>query len=123
LHYSTSRFRIDPSTPVSEIAYQNRKAIIEALDEKDIATNIAVVSEMVRRGQIVHVCEPFERSFFVTNWTAAWKGLDFSPAIKEPEPNENGTSAPKLFVLGESKIIGGPDRCKQLSHEVPLRRY
>lgn len=113
LHYSTSRFPVDPSTPLSEIAYQNRKAIIESLDEKDISTNIAVVHEMVRRRQPVHVCELFERSFFVTNWTAAWKGLDFSPAIKEPEHVANGISNLKLFILGESKVVGGPDRCKK----------
>jgi hypothetical protein len=68
--------------------------------------------EMVRRGQGTHICEPFERSFFVTNWSAAWKGLDFGPAVKA---GENEASAVKLLVLGESKILDGPDRCKETS--------
>ena len=40
-----------------------------------------VMREQVKRRQPGHICEPFERSFHVTSWTAAWKGLDFSSAL------------------------------------------
>jgi hypothetical protein len=107
LQFSTARFRINHSTPLSEIAYQNRKAIIQAVDLKDIEISLTAVREMVRRGQSTHICEPFEKSYFVTNWSAAWKGLDFSPALKE----QKGTDL-TLLVLGESHVVGGPQKCK-----------
>ena len=69
---------------------------------------------MVRRGQSTHICNPFEKSYFVTNWTAAWKGLDFSPALKEQKMGDAGTDL-KLFVLGESHVLGGPQKCKWIS--------
>jgi hypothetical protein len=51
LHYGTARFQFDPSTPLSEIAYQNRQAIIQALDQKDIDIGMTAIREMVRRRQ------------------------------------------------------------------------
>lgn len=112
LHYSTARFRIDSSTPLSEIAYLNRLAIIQALDQKEIEIGMAVTREMVRRRQRIHICEPFERSFSVTNWSAAWKGLDFSTAIKGDENGKSERTALKMVVLGDSKELGMPGRCK-----------
>lgn len=109
LQFSGCRFRINPTTPLSEIVYLNRKAIVQALDPKDIDITLEVTREMVRRGQVVHVCEPLEQSFFVTSWSGAWRDLDFSPAVKQ---GQNQGSAPKLLLLGESKVLGGPDRCE-----------
>lgn len=114
LQISTVRLRIDKSTPLSEIAYQNRKAIIQAADPKDIEISLAVTREMVRRGQPTHICEPFEKSYFVTNWTAAWKGLDFSPAIREQKKGGSSEADLKLFVLGDCHVEGGPQRCKRI---------
>jgi hypothetical protein len=115
IHYGTSRFRIDPSTPLSELAYQNRLAIIQAVDQKDIEIGLTVSREMVRRKQALHICEPLETSFNVTSWTAAWRELDFSAAIKRQDTVEAEQSALKFLVLGEAKELASPSRCKYSS--------
>lgn len=109
-----------PSTPLSELAYQNRLAHNSALDKKYIDISLVVTREMVRRGQGSHVCEPFDHSFHFTSWNAAWRGLDFSPALKEPVEGGGDRTLPKLFVMGLGKVEGGPDRCKRLSTSYPL---
>ena len=85
-----------------------------------------VNKEQVRRGQMIHVCEPFERSYHVTSWTTAWKGLDFSSALlvdsgmeeykekeKQEEERQRRTTS-ELLVLGTSESGDGPKRCKCL---------
>jgi hypothetical protein len=97
---------------VAEIAYRNRLAITEALDPRDIEVGKAVRREMVRRGQGIHICEPFERSVNVSNWAAAWKGLDFRSAVRGQVAGETGRDPLHMLVLGESKVEGAPHRCK-----------
>lgn len=109
LHYATARIRLAPTTPIGEIAYANRRAIEEAIELRDIELGRAIVREMVRRGQANHTCEPFERSYHVSNWCAAWRDLDFSPAIKGPN---KARARPKLLVLGQSGERGKPLRCE-----------
>ena len=75
---------------------------------------MTVVREMVRRGQGNHTCEPFERSYHVSNWCAAWKDLDFSPAVK----NKENKTKPKVLVLGSSGEKKTPLRCKSISASV-----
>jgi hypothetical protein len=116
LHYATAHFRLEPTTPVAEIAYQNRLALKQALDPKDIEIGMTVFREKVRRGQINLTCEPFERSFHITNWTSAWRDLDFSSVVKGEEKANNGSRRPKLLVLGEGRpgneFSRTPRRCK-----------
>ncbi|KFX93509.1 hypothetical protein V490_04807 [Pseudogymnoascus sp. VKM F-3557] len=110
LAYSTARFPMCRSTLLSEIVYHNRKAIIEAADPKDISIGVAITQEMVRRGQGTHIVRPFESSYFVTNWSAAWRGLDFSPAVKEDEKERDASAALKAFVFGDSGVASNPQR-------------
>ncbi|KAL4864684.1 hypothetical protein BDV12DRAFT_200848 [Aspergillus spectabilis] len=106
LHYATAHFRIDASTPVSEIAYRNRQAINQALEEKDIEIGMSVTREMVRRGQPIHICEPFERFYSFSNWCGAWRGLDFSSAIGEQKERP----VVDLLVVGQGNKPGAPRR-------------
>ncbi|KAF4979217.1 hypothetical protein FZEAL_4526 [Fusarium zealandicum] len=106
LYYSSARFRIDASTPLSEIAYRNRQAINEVLNDKEIDIAMAVTREMVQRKQPSHICEPFDRSYSLSNWCGAWKALDFSSAINA----EKERPAAKLLVLGQSFLGNKPHR-------------
>ncbi|KFY92834.1 hypothetical protein V498_04711 [Pseudogymnoascus sp. VKM F-4517 (FW-2822)] len=115
LAYGTARFPMSRSTPLSEIAYRTRKAIIEATDPRDIGISIAVMREMVRRRQPAHIIRPFERSFHVTNWSGAWRGLDFSPAVKKDERERDASTPVKAFVLGYGGIASRPQRCEDIS--------
>jgi hypothetical protein len=112
LVYGTARFSINRLTPLAEIAFQHRLAISEAAGVGDIEISLAISREQKLRGQGIHVCEPFERSFNVSNWTAAWKGVDFSSVMKESsEQNERGATA-RMLVLGLSMERRGFLRCK-----------
>jgi hypothetical protein len=81
------------------------------MSEKDIDLDLTVIREMTRRGQSTHICEPFDRSYNISNWCMLWKDLDFSPAVKATaERKESGR--PKLLVLGGSGEAHMPGRCK-----------
>jgi hypothetical protein len=113
LHYCTAHFEMDPSTPVSEIAFQNRLALKQAMDPTDIEIGMTVVREMVRRGQSMLTCEPFERFHHVSNWTAAWKPLDFSSVVKGKDSTKEDSRRPKLLVFGEGRESpSSPGRCE-----------
>ena len=104
LHRSTARFKMEPSTLVTEMAYQNRLALKQALDPKYIEIGMTVVREKVRRGQSSSLtCEPFERLYHVTNWTSAWRPSDFSSVVKGQEKAKDGSRRPKLLVLGGAR--------------------
>jgi hypothetical protein len=113
LHCSTAHFKMEPSTTVAEIAYQNRLALKQALSPKDIEISMTVVREMVRLGQGILTCEPFERSYHVANWSSAWRPLDFSSVVKGQEKVKEGSRRPKFLVLGEGRdSTRGVGRCE-----------
>lgn len=130
LSYVSARFPVTSSTPARDIAYQNRQAINSATP-KEIELGQAITREQVRIGQATHICEPFERSYFVTNWCLAWKGLeDIFPAStssgdaiektgekeeteneKESTPTTINAVKRRMMVLGYSMEKGTPNRC------------
>jgi hypothetical protein len=125
MYYTSSRFRITSTTPLREIAYQNRLGLNTQCNPSDFEMGLAVMREQTRRGQATHICEPLERSYFVTNWCLAWKGLeDIIPTAmkaednneKEKHPPTTGVK-PKMMVLGHSMPRDTPSRCK--SHPSP----
>lgn len=69
---------------------------------------MAVAREMVRIRQGSHVCEPFDRSYHVSNWCAAWNDVDFGPIVKGEGKGAGGK--PKLLVLGQSGERSSPLR-------------
>ena len=106
--YGTARILIDATTPLSEIAYANRKAVEKALEPEEIHMQFAIHREMVRLGQPIHACEPWEYSYSVTSWAGAWNGIDFSSV-----GSQKG-AAPEFHVLGASGEKGAPRRCELL---------
>ncbi|KAG5969879.1 hypothetical protein E4U55_001934 [Claviceps digitariae] len=102
---------MDPTTPASDIAYANRQAVQQGLDPRDIELGMAVMREMVRKGQASIVCEPFDRCYHVSNWCAAWKDVDFGPAVKK---EKKGGGKPKMLVLGQSGERNIPLRLSSL---------
>ncbi|KAG7125639.1 Acetyltransferase adrJ like protein [Verticillium longisporum] len=110
LTYATSRYRHSRSTSVGEIAYLNRQAVNEALTPEEIDVRLAVMREMVKRGQSMHICEPFEKSYSVTNWCGAWKGVDFTNAAKRGEKQGGETRQLDMLVLGHGGERKTPKR-------------
>ena len=80
LGYSSARFEIKPETTAAEIAYQNRLAVNEAVKLESIERCFAVHAGVYEGGYSPHIGEPGDTTFSVTNWTSAWKKIDFSVA-------------------------------------------
>ncbi|KAK7425603.1 hypothetical protein QQZ08_007926 [Neonectria magnoliae] len=108
--YATARYRHEPSTPVSEIAYLNRQAVKEAIRPEEVDIGLAVMREMVTRGQSLHNCEPFEKSYSVTNWCGAWKGVDFANAVRKSEKQGNEVQKLDMLILGQGGELKTPKR-------------
>lgn len=111
--FAVANLTLRPETPLSELAYRHRLAINETLDERELDKHLAILEEIARRGQSVHICEPFEYSYNFTNWSAAWKGLpeDFGTALEDRKA-EKGVENPRMLVLGHVGEYQMPNRCK-----------
>lgn len=110
--YGTAHFRYDPFTPLSEIAYLNRQAVNQAMKPEEVDIGLAVMREMVKRKQNMHTCEPFEKSYSVTNWCGAWKDLDFQPAVEKREKEGKESQKLDMFIVGHGGELKTPRRCK-----------
>jgi hypothetical protein len=73
---------------------------------------MAIYRELTRRCQSQHICEPLEKSYHVTNWSSAWRGLDFTPALEVSATKERQGKVPSVLVLGESMESSNPCRCE-----------
>nr|XP_036576257.1 putative LysR family regulatory protein [Colletotrichum truncatum]KAF6782965.1 putative LysR family regulatory protein [Colletotrichum truncatum] len=78
LIFSAVRLPVSRDISVCEIARQNRLALIDTLKPDNIDRAFAVNREIFRRGYGMHICEPGELSYAVSNWSSAWYGIDFS---------------------------------------------
>ncbi|KAK3303685.1 uncharacterized protein B0T15DRAFT_540980 [Chaetomium strumarium] len=111
LIYATSRFRYDPAMPASEIARLNRAAVADVLGDEDTIDVLCAVSrEQHRRDQPLHICEPWERSYHITNWAPAWRDLDFGPALAEDAREARQGRRVGLVVHGDGQVPGVPAR-------------
>ncbi|PNY27768.1 Alpha-1,2-mannosidase family protein [Tolypocladium capitatum] len=107
--FAVARMPIGRDTPLSELAYRHRLSVRRGLEVGSIERDLAVTREMCRRRYVAHVCEPFELSYALTNWCAAWRGIDFAPAVAESGTAAGG-DAPAPLVLGQSSVRGVPAR-------------
>ena len=116
--FSVARLPISRETPLEELAYSHQLAVTEAKRPTNIDRSLAVSREMVNTGQSIHICEPFQLSHSVTNWSGAWREIDFSPAAVHPgnqsTETANGATAPgALLVIGHAlERKGTPCRCE-----------
>ena len=101
----TSRFGIEASTSLLEIAVQHRQSVINALIPENIEHQLAVMKAMYQNRIMRNVCEPLELSYVVSNWCRAWDRLDFSGVAVDStlQPMEdNSPSMHSPVILGQS---------------------
>ncbi|KAF9769311.1 hypothetical protein IL306_013275 [Fusarium sp. DS 682] len=108
VHYATANFAISPSTPLHEIALQNRIAVNKALDESDIQAGVSTLRQLAKAGQVMLICEPHHKLYSSSNWSGSWQGIDFSKAA--PESYDKTSYRKELLVLGQSKTLKAPMR-------------
>ncbi|CAK7217752.1 hypothetical protein SBRCBS47491_003277 [Sporothrix bragantina] len=112
--HASCHFRMSKKTPLHEIANLNRQAINEILTPEGTEIHLAIAREMVRRKQTLHICEPFEKSYSITSWPAAWKDIDFLPAVEGysalEKPQQEALKVPELFVFGRGGEKKTPHR-------------
>ena len=108
-HYAAALFHYAPSTTrVSEVAALNRKAIIAALDPKEIEVGLVVREEMARRKQGINFFEAWTTSIHISNWTSALRNLGIEEAVKELVGREDV----EVVTLGSGRPLKHPNRCK-----------
>ncbi|KAK1237402.1 hypothetical protein MKX08_003027 [Trichoderma sp. CBMAI-0020] len=100
--------------PASEIAYRTRLAIVDSLQPANMERGLAVARELYLQKMLMHICEPWEFSYGVTNWCNAWHGIDFSAAsIKRTEDDAAEKAAeavPAPLVFGHALERNHPNR-------------
>lgn len=78
--------------------------------------SLAVARELCLHSIPMHICEPWEFSYGVTNWCNAWHGIDFSAAgMKRSEDGgaeKMGEAVPAPLVFGHALERNHPNRCK-----------
>ncbi|KAJ4252778.1 hypothetical protein NW762_010684 [Fusarium torreyae] len=108
LHYATTNFAVSPSTPLHEIALQNRKSVTKALEPTDIEAGVSTLRELAKYGQVMLICEPHHKLYAASNWCGAWQGIDFSKAAPKSYTAKNEKK--ELLVIGQSKVARSPGR-------------
>ncbi|KAJ5880384.1 BCL5p protein [Penicillium subrubescens] len=101
LSFAVARLPI-AKTPLAEVAYQNRLAVNEELQLKNIERSLAVTKELYKRKYPLHVVEPSDLSYAITNWCGAWRVIDFGPAVVKTEDSDltagaNTRAVPLVF--------------------------
>lgn len=105
--------------PASEIAYRTRLAIVDSLHPANVERGLAVARELYLHNVLMHICEPWEFSYGVTNWCNAWHGIDFSAASIDKKRSEDGgvvkmdEAVPAPLVFGHALERNHPNRCKR----------
>jgi hypothetical protein len=107
---------LSKATPLEDIAYEHRQALVQALEPSNINQSLAVTREMCHQGYPIHICEPFQVSHNITNWCRAWHGIDFSKVATNSEKATAATteipSSPTPLILGHGLERDLPHRCK-----------
>jgi hypothetical protein len=80
LSFAVARLPI-AKTSLAEVAYQNRLAVNEELQLKNIERSLAITKELYKRKYPLHIVEPSDLSYAITNWCGAWRDIDFGPAV------------------------------------------
>ena len=107
--YSTARFPVSKATRLVDMARHNRSSTLEAVTLPQMDRSLAVLKEMNKRKYMVHICEPMELSFAVTNWCGAWRNIDFSAAVKEKGHGEmNGHAVNGDGAVDENGVADEP---------------
>lgn len=110
MHYATANFAIKPSTELDEIALQNRIAVNKALEEPDIKAGVSTLRELAKANQVMLICEPHHKLYSSSNWSGSWLGIDFTKAA--PKSYDLSSYRKEMVVLGQSKTLKAPLRCK-----------
>ncbi|KAM0254575.1 hypothetical protein ACHAQJ_006610 [Trichoderma viride] len=79
--------------PASEIAYGSRLAVLDSIQPANMERCLAVSRELHMQDIPMHICEPWEFSYGVTNWCNAWHGLDFSVASMKKTVEDSDVSS------------------------------
>lgn len=87
LSFAVARLPI-AKTPLAEVAYRNRLAVNTELQLKNIERSLAVTKELYKRKYPLHVVEPSDLSYAITNWCGAWRDVDFGPAVLKTEDSD-----------------------------------
>ncbi|KAL9471789.1 hypothetical protein ACSS6W_009730 [Trichoderma asperelloides] len=117
LVFAPTHAAISRSKPAaSEIAYRTRLAIVQSLQPANMERGLAVARELYLHNILMHICEPWEFSYGVTNWCNAWHGIDFSAAsIRRAEQgvekmDEGDGAVPAPLVFGHALERNHPNR-------------
>lgn len=112
LSFAVARLPI-AKTPLAEVAYQNRLAVNEELQLENIERSLAVTKELYKRKYPLHIVEPSDLSYAITNWCGAWRDIDFGPAVVKPEVGDltvGGNVRAVPLVFGHSLQRNYPTR-------------
>ncbi|KAL8297683.1 hypothetical protein RB597_007244 [Gaeumannomyces tritici] len=79
--------KVHRSSSLAEMAYRHRLAVLHMSEMDAIEAGLDMIDDCVNHGNKTPILgDPGDRPYVVSNWTAAWKDLDFSAALAGDEP-------------------------------------
>ncbi|KAL8381955.1 hypothetical protein RB595_005962 [Gaeumannomyces hyphopodioides] len=110
--------KVHRSSSLAEMAYRHRLAVLQMSEPEAIESGLDMIHHYVNHGNKAPMLgDPGDRPYIVSNWTAAWKGLDFSAALARDEPVaektapvKDGQQPRRLLVLGRAHTRDTPLR-------------
>ena len=106
--------RMPCNTPLSELARAHRLALQEGAKLENIEHDLAVTRELSLRKGIPYFGEPFELSYSVSNWSGAWRDIDFGPAVEKEGiaamDAMHATAVPLIFGQSRERSTHAPTR-------------
>ncbi|KAK7215916.1 hypothetical protein V2G26_003919 [Clonostachys chloroleuca] len=122
LTYAYARVHAGRDVPAFELAHSYRTALSRALSEEDMARSMAASAEHERCNLNTVHCDPGTFPAAMTNWTSAWRGLDFTSAAATTNGEELKLNRPvKSSEVEKDSHLTRDDTSKdERSNQSPL---
>lgn len=114
--YACARIKYSRKTPLAEIARAHRRAINETAEHENLERSFAVTNKVFHGAYAMPIGEPGDMTYHTTNWSGAWRNVDFTAVVQKVRKNSDPVAAAvRRRLRTEGAVSSGSGR-----HESPM---